>query len=170
MIRRIILLLSAILCVLPFYVGAQTKTLTIDDAVVGVWRNLYPEMIYGIQIRPDKKKTTTLFALEELVAELKSNDITPVMSYPDYKWLSKNEMEIHVGNSVCIFDVVKKKIKSAARCDDDVENATYCAANSSIAYTVDNNLQMVTIWHSIAKTTARFRITRLLMSTSVWQS
>ena len=158
MIRRIILLLSAILCVLPFYVGAQTKTLTIDDAVVGVWRNLYPEMIYGIQIRPDtktctkwdgrnlvefsfdKKKTTTLFALEELVAELKSNDITPVMSYPDYKWLSKNEMEIHVGNSVCIFDVVKKKIKSAARCDDDVENATYCAANSSIAYTVDNNL------------------------------
>ena len=142
--------------------SAQTKTMSIDDAVIGVWREYYPEMIYGLQIRPDtktctkwdgrnlvefsfdQKKSSTLLTLEEIVTELKKNDIAPSRSYPDYTWLSKNEMKIHVGNAVCVFDVAKKKIKSSAKCDDDVENATYCAANSSFAYTVDNNLLVCT--------------------------
>ena len=158
MVRKFVFVISLAVCLLPFYLGAQTKTLTIDDAVVGVWREYYPEMIYGLSIRPetktctkwdgrnlveftfDMKKTTTLFTLEELVSEFKNNGITPSRSYPEYSWISKNEIEVHAGNTVCVFDVAKKTLKSAAKCDDDVENATYCAANSSIAYTVDNNL------------------------------
>ncbi|MBQ1695121.1 MAG: DPP IV N-terminal domain-containing protein, partial [Bacteroidales bacterium] len=158
MIRRIVFVISLLACMLPFYLGAQTKSFTIDDAVVGVWREYYPEMIYGLQIRPDtktctkwdgrdfvefsfdKKKSSVLFTLGDLVSEMKANGIEPSRSYPGYKWLNKNEIEVSVGNSVCVFDVAKKKIKSAAKCDDDVENATYCSANSSFAYTVDNNL------------------------------
>ena len=157
-VKRFVFLLVAIAGLLPLFSSAQTKTLSIDDAVVGVWREYYPEMIYGLQIRPDtktctkwdgrnlvefsfdQKKSSTLLTLEEIVTELKKNDIAPSRSYPDYTWLSKNEMEIRVGNTVCMFDVAKKKITSAAKCDDDVENATYCAANSSFAYTIDNNL------------------------------
>ena len=158
MVRKFVFVIVSLVCLIPLFLGAQTKTLTIDDAVVGVWRGLYPEMIYGLEFRPetktctkwdgrnlvefsfDMKKSSTLITLEEIVSELKANDIEPTRSYPEYKWLSKNEMEVRAGNTVCVFDVTTKKIKSAARCDEDVENVTYCAENSSFAYTVDNNL------------------------------
>ena len=96
--KRFVFLLVAIAGLLPLFSSAQTKTLSIDDAVVGVWREYYPEMIYGLQIRPDtktctkwdgrnlvefsfdQKKSSTLLTLEEIVTELKKNDI----DIPDY--------------------------------------------------------------------------------------
>ena len=156
--RKIALIVLAFALIAPLCVNAQKKSLTIDDAVVGVWRELYPEDINGLNIRPetktyskwdgrnlvevsfDGKNTTNLLSIDDIDSELKKNAMPSLTRFPKYSWLSKSDIELHAGNSVFVFDVTKKSLKKALQCDDELENATYCAANSSIAYTVENNL------------------------------
>ncbi len=156
--RKISLIILALICLLPNYVGAQNKKMTIEDAVVGVWREYYPETITGLGIRPDtkfytkwdktdfvemsfdNKKRNVLFTLADLSGEIQKAGGEGLRYYPSYSWLSKNEMEVRSGNSVFVFDVVKKAVTKAVVCDNEFENATYCAENSSVAYTVKNNL------------------------------
>ncbi len=162
--RNFALIVLAIILMVPLCANAQKKSLTIDDAVVGVWRELSPEDINGLNIRPeaktiskwdgrdlievsfDNKKTNVLLTIDEINSELMKNSLPSLTRYPAYSWLSKNEIEFRADNSVVVFEFSKKSksVKKVVACDGELENATYCAANSCVAYTVDNNLYVKT--------------------------
>lgn len=162
--RNFALIVLAIILMVPLCANAQKKSLTIDDAVVGVWRELSPEDINGLNIRPeaktiskwdgrdlievsfDNKKTNVLLTIDEINSELMKNSLPSLTRYPAYSWLSKNEIEFRADNSVVVFEFSKKSksVEKVVACDGELENATYCAANSCVAYTVDNNLYVKT--------------------------
>ncbi|MCF0206178.1 MAG: DPP IV N-terminal domain-containing protein, partial [Bacteroidales bacterium] len=158
MIKKFSLLFIAVLLALPMALVAQNKTFTIDEAVIGVWRELYPEDLYGLGIRPetktwtkwdgynfvetsfDLKKSNELFSYNDVADALKAMSITNRLNVYNYTWKSKNEIEFASGDLVFVFDVKSKKITKADFVESGHENTKYCAANSSFAYTDGNNL------------------------------
>jgi dipeptidyl-peptidase-4 len=140
---------------------AQTKILTIDEAVVGMWRELYPENIKGIQFRPDTKeftsndkkeligrsfdlkKQTTIITLEEINGVLKADGKTECASFPGYEWINKDVIRFSESNNIVEFDVNKKAITKYIKLDENLENIDYCENNSFAAYTIANNLTII---------------------------
>jgi len=143
-------------------VFAQTKSLTIDEAVVGVWRELYPEYIRGLAIRPeckeftkisknnlvstgfDLKKETTIISLDEMNTVLKTAGKVELDYFPSYEWIGKNILRISEGPAIIEIDVVAKQIKKYIGVDEAAENVDYCDVNSFVAFTIGNNLSVVT--------------------------
>ncbi|MDR2009180.1 MAG: S9 family peptidase [Bacteroidales bacterium] len=136
----------------------QTKSLTIDDAVVGLYRELYPEYLRGISFRPDSKdftqikdnslvsksfdlkKENLIIDLDELNNIIENSGIGKYSTFPSYKWISKDIIRINKKNSIIEVDINKKELKKYIEISDDVENPDYCEKNSSVAYTIENNL------------------------------
>src|SRR5690554_7790654 len=56
---------------------SQTKNLTIDEAVVGVYRELYPEYIRGLNIRPASKEFSKIVEKELILTsfDLKNESV-----------------------------------------------------------------------------------------------
>jgi dipeptidyl-peptidase-4 len=156
--KRFLLLLVLSFFVFEAVLDAQTKTLTIDDAVVGLYRELYPEYIQDAAVRPDVKevtmiengrliaksfnlkKETVLVSLDELNSMLKNSGIDELKRFPSYKWLSKNVIRINPGGNIVEIDISKKVLLKQINISKEFENVSYCEKNSHIAYTLENNL------------------------------
>ncbi|HOE39818.1 MAG TPA: DPP IV N-terminal domain-containing protein [Bacteroidales bacterium] len=140
---------------------SQTKNLTIDEAVVGVYRELYPEYIRGLNIRPaskefskivekeliltsfDLKNESALINLDNLNSALSKIEKDSLKSLPQYKWLSKNTLRFFVKNNIFDYDVSKKQITFYFALSDDFENIDFCEENKKAAFTQDNNLSII---------------------------
>ncbi|HNY45023.1 MAG TPA: DPP IV N-terminal domain-containing protein [Bacteroidales bacterium] len=140
---------------------SQTKNLTIDEAVVGVYRELYPEYIRGLNIRPaskefskivekeliltsfDLKNESVLINLDNLNNALNKIEKDSLKSFPQYKWLSKNTLRFFVRNNIFDYDVSKKQITFYFALSDDFENIDFCEENKKAAFTQDNNLSII---------------------------
>lgn len=158
--KKLTLLLIGFIFVSAPFLQAQTKSLTIDEAVVGVWRELYPEHIRGLAIRPeskefskvvknelisvsfDLKKENTLISLSEINTVLKASNKAECAYFPAYEWLDKNTIRFYETNNIAEFDITKKTLNKYIKLDESVENLDYCPANSLVAYTISNNLSV----------------------------
>ncbi|MDD2636618.1 MAG: DPP IV N-terminal domain-containing protein, partial [Bacteroidales bacterium] len=150
-----LLLLSTQLCF------SQTKQLTIDDAIVGVWREYYPERIREAQFRPEAKvftyiedtvlieKSLDLKKEKSLTDVSKINDILleagkdKLRYFPSYKWKNKDVISFNNGNDIVYFNLKKNKIEKYFTLSETAENTDLCDANSMIAYTIGNNLSII---------------------------
>lgn len=158
--KAFILIIGFLFLATPFSFS-QTKSLTIDDAVVGVWRELYPEHIRGLSIRPDSKEFTkiakkelllvsfdlkkekTLLTLEELNTALKTTDKAECTYLPAFEWIDKDNLRFNDGNNVIDFNLTKKIVTNYFGLDESFENVDFCAANKMAAYTIENNLSVM---------------------------
>ncbi len=158
--KAIILIIGFILFATQL-VLSQTKSLTIDEAVVGVWRELYPEHIRGLALRPetkefskivktdlisvsfDLKKENTIISLDEINSVLKAASKEECKYFPAYEWLGRNTIRIFDANNIIDLDIVKKEIKTYLKIDESVENLDYCEASKMAAYTIANNLSII---------------------------
>ncbi|MDD3740609.1 MAG: DPP IV N-terminal domain-containing protein [Bacteroidales bacterium] len=140
---------------------SQTKYLTIDEAVVGVWRELYPEYIRGLALRPDSKEFTkivkdtlisvsfdlkkekTLISLDEINSVLKLEGKDECSYFPGCEWLDKNTIRFYETNNLIEFDIINKELKKYIKLGESAENSDYCSSNSMIAFTMDNNLSLI---------------------------
>ncbi|MDD3859622.1 MAG: DPP IV N-terminal domain-containing protein [Bacteroidales bacterium] len=140
---------------------SQTKSLTIDEAVVGVWRELYPEYIRGLALRPDSKEFTkivkdtlisvsfdlkkekTLISLDEINSVLKLEGKDECSYFPGCEWLDKNTIRFYETNNLIEFDIINKELKKYIKLGESAENSDYCSSNSMIAFTMDNNLSVI---------------------------
>ncbi len=156
--KRLVFLLFSLLILSTQLLFGQSKELTIDDAVVGVWRELYPEYIRGINFRPDSKvysyiddaalmgKTYNLKKSKEIInyteinEKLKEADKDELRYFPAYTWVDANTIRFNNGSDIVEFNVKSKEISQYYNIDESAENLDLCEANSMIAYTVDNNL------------------------------
>lgn len=155
--RKFLFILISIILLLSNVVFSQTKSLTIDDAVVGIYRELYPEYIRGISLRVDtkeysyiennvlftksfdQKNTDSLVSLSYINNLLKEYN-KELPSIPSYKWINKQSIRFESNSCIFDFDIVKKNIIKFIDLKMEFRNVTYCSENSAIAYTIDNNL------------------------------
>lgn len=144
---------------------AQNKELNIEEAVVGLYRELYPEYIPAIQLRPnsteisfvkenslflkkftkqkikfEEEKLLTIEDLNKIIIDLEQK--VEFVSFPRYKWIDNSKIVFTKDNSKFIVDVIKKeKLKSYNIANDsNWQNMTYSPKNDNYCYTIDNNL------------------------------
>jgi dipeptidyl-peptidase-4 len=144
-------------CGLFFGAVAQEKKLTMEDAILGQWRQFYPETLSRLAWRGESneytyvkgekimaavpgKKERVLLSLEAINKALKSEGIKSLKRVPYYSWLNKNTMQFSVKNTLIQFNFVESKVNLKLKYNENAANIDFCKANSAIAYTIDNNL------------------------------
>jgi len=152
--KGILLFIGLFISVLSY---SQTKQFTIEEAVRGF--HLYPERINGIQWRNDQSytfaekrwsrivqadaktnKKDTLVKLEDLNKILVANNLPEIRSFWAYKWYNNDAISFYTKAIHVVYNISTKKIEFNNTTDDRAKNFSFCKENSSVAYTVENNL------------------------------
>ncbi len=157
--RRFPVFALLLIVLLPISGVAQEKLLTIEDAVIGQWRELYPERMRQLSWKadgdvytfieeqtlyhssvdaPDEKKE--VFSLSELNKALKEAGLNEMRYIPAYRWVNDNEMAFQLGNAYVTFDVASKQITEHIAVADEAVNLDKNSTSGNVAYTVENNL------------------------------
>ncbi len=156
--KRIFLLVYLLInCGVFLSLEAQTKKLSMEDAILGQWRQFYPESLSQLSWRGDLSEYTyvkeneilfakpgdepkVLLSLEELNAGIEANEIKALRRIPHFSWQSKNVMEFNQQGALIHYDFVAKKILLNLKVNSKAENQDFCDASSAVAYTIENNL------------------------------
>ncbi len=149
------LLISSVLLI-----PAQKKQLTIEDAVAGQWKQLYPEHIQGIKAYSENdftyvtnykeihvmnktgKDIKILTDLKELNSALKNAGHSELKYFPywDYQWTDKEHLTFKADGNYYVYNLQTKKIETDVILPKDASNINPCYNNNYVAYTVKNNL------------------------------
>ena len=152
------LLISFLFCLLSIpSVFAQDKTLTLEDAVIGQWRDLYPENIRGLSWIPETDHLSWLEDNTLVHSSAKSDEINPIITleelnnlldlednklkgFPQASWIKPTTLIFSHNHQWFIIDPFKKELIRSTKLNPQARNTDYCQANQHIAYTLDNNL------------------------------
>lgn len=139
---------------------SQTKQLSIDDAVVGLYRNLAPDRISGIQWRPGSEEYSfmksgglwvhnvssgteeVLLTVGELNKQLNKTGTDSLRSFPAIEWISNNRIRFYAGSSIVYFDLDKQKVAFHFKYPEGAENFDISPSHNYLAYTLGNNLNI----------------------------
>lgn len=150
-------ILIALSFVLVLSISAQKKKFTMEEAVMGYYKGLYPESISHLKWIPNtnkycfaegksimiqglKGKSKELFNLSDLNGEFKSKDIKKLSYIPSFSFLNKNLIKFRVHKRVVVFNIATKKIESEITYTKKDSGLEYCHENGYIAYTRENGL------------------------------
>ncbi len=144
------------------FVGfAQQKKLTIEDAVIGQWRQLYPTYLNGLDWRNDNEftqviewkqivsenvktgKKNTVITLEGFNKILKSSKIAEMKHISAYEWRNENILQFEHDNRLILYNVEDVKIDLSIKITEKAKNIHICEKTNSVAFTLENNLYMV---------------------------
>lgn len=145
-----------------FFIGfSQQKELTIDDAVLGYYKGLYPtslqnlkwvdnsntyifqqenELIFTDAKTNNKIKTISLNQLQTIYPTLKR--------FPRLQEISSTKFSFRSGNSIEVFNYETNTKNTSIKFDEDAQNSEYNSKAEAIAYTLDNNLFIATASNS----------------------
>ncbi len=139
----------------------EKKNLTIKDAVIGQWRELYPEFLNGAKWKTNEKytyvnnwtsiveasvksdKTETILTISDINSVIVNEKLKAVRYFSEYEWLNDNVLQITHDNHVINYNIISKKLESKIALDKKAEHVSICKANGMVAYTIDNNLFVV---------------------------
>jgi len=141
-----------------FNIGQGDKELSIEDAVIGQYRSLYPE--YKVNIRwkdaskytvvkdyknieiskVGSKKSKVLFSLDQLNAMYNKAGLDSLRYIVSINWLDPNHFSHLQGNTFVIIDAKKKKITKTIQFNKAAENTEYQKDAGLLTYTIENNL------------------------------
>lgn len=148
--------LVVLLMLLSQIVFAQTKQMSLEDAVYGRYTYLSPETMVGLQW----KDNSTLTFVEEnnLISEsVKSDDKKVVLtldeateiasesfsSFPAYKWLGEEKILLVSGLKYFVLNVANKTLNSQLHVLEDAENVHFSMEGKFAAYTKNKDLFVV---------------------------
>lgn len=141
-----------------FKIGTGEKELSIDDAVIGQYRHLYPDYINNIRwknktqyttIKAYKsieissvksKKTKVLFTLDQLNAMYSKAGLDSLKYIVSISWLDQTNFSIDLASTFVIIDSKAKKITKSIKYDAKAANVEYQKDAGLLTYTIDNNL------------------------------
>jgi len=146
-----------------FSLQAQNKELTIEDAVVNQWRALYPEYrlnlmwkgtsdtyayVKGyselIEAKYNTTETTTLTTVAVLNSSLASYGIEKMSYFPfDFQWVNNSSIYFQEETHAFIYNTATKAVEFHVEIPENAENVTFCKENKTIAYTIENDLYIV---------------------------
>ena len=160
MFRKFLLVPIALLLLITSSV-AQERQLTLEDAVWNQWFSLRPKSLNQIDWITGtsdyvyiegysevfkgslKKDASSWFTIEDVNAALKEKDMPTIGYLYGLKWLGENTFYQVFKNIVYIYDVNEKEIKQGFVLPENADNIFYCPKADAVAFTVDNNIQLM---------------------------
>ncbi|MBL0343224.1 MAG: DPP IV N-terminal domain-containing protein [Bacteroidetes bacterium] len=144
-------------------ISAQTKLLTLDDAVMAARKGLVPakaeqlqwihktsEFYYinkdsGVELlvtgTPESKSLVELFSLYKFNQLLKENQLDTVATFPTLTWTDKEHFYFKNSNRYIQCERNSGKMNVLLDIQEkEVENSDYNASTNALAYTISNNL------------------------------
>lgn len=149
---------SLVLTVLMIPALNAQKNLTMEEAVIGMWREYYPEYRRNIQWRPDtqyftyidgenlmqesakKSKTSEIINLSALNQHLENEGMEKLRYFPSIAWKTKDSFTFQAGKDIICFNVKDKKIIKQLELPENAGDIDVSPTDNGIAFTVENNL------------------------------
>lgn len=140
----------------------QQKELTIEDAVVGRWRQFYPEDLMSLKWRDNERfnfikawteiaegniknaEITSILKLDELNAILEKAGIEKLQYIADYEWDNDDLIRFETASKLVVINLSKKSIEKSIALKENASNKQFFKNTGSLAYTIDNNLFVTT--------------------------
>lgn len=155
--RFILLSYLLINCGLFLSLQAQPKNLSMEDAILGQWRQFYPENLSQLSWKGESnlisyaegedilagapgKEAKSIFTLTDFNTILKAEENTELKRLPRYRWINSNVLQFRRANKIYQINIEDKKLVFELDVNSKAENEEFCQKNKSIAYTIDNNL------------------------------
>ena len=148
-----------ILLILFFIVSGVSAqdTLSLKDATLGAGSYLKPEMPEQIKWRDahrfvmvkdsvlfqqeiQTKDQTKILSLSELNTGLKAGGLKAIKSFPVFSFINPSQIWFRAANRIVILNLDTKQVNQNIQYPADAENLDFCNTNSSLAFTVNNNL------------------------------
>ncbi|MDV7188185.1 DPP IV N-terminal domain-containing protein [Lutibacter sp. TH_r2] len=160
------LIALALFC--TFFISfSQEKTLTIDDAVLGYYKGLYPMGLQNLKWVKDsdtyvyQKNNDLVFFAAETNEEYKKLTLETLQkTYPDLKRfprlasISLADITFNTRNGIEVFNTVQNQKSFTINWDSEAQNQEFSKKAKAVAYTINNNLFIATTNNSkIAVTT-----------------
>ncbi|MDM8160614.1 DPP IV N-terminal domain-containing protein [Labilibaculum sp. K2S] len=155
--RVFLLTYLLIICALFTAADAQTKKLSMEDAILGQWGKFYPENLSQLSwkgesnlisyvlnneimlVKPEEE-AKAICSLSDLNEILKSAEIKELSRLPQFSWISDDVIQYNAKGNLIQIDLLNKKLVLKLEISSKAENTEFCAMNSSVAYTLENNL------------------------------
>ncbi len=153
------LLLLFVVFLTSFSTFAQTKQLTIDDAVWNQWFDLAPQDLDQMQWKGSSnnyvyvadyasiqaadvstEKTTEICNLADVNAELKDDKIA---YFYDLHWINNSTFYQKINDLLYVFNVDKKKLLDKFILPENSENVFYDEQQNIVVFTEKNNLRWI---------------------------
>ena len=155
--RFILLSYLLINCGLFLSLQAQPKNLSMEDAILGQWKQFYPENLSQLSWKGESnlisyaegedilagapgKEAKSIFTLTDFNTILKAEENTELKRLPRYRWINSNVLQFRRANKIYQINIEDKNLVFELDVNSKVENEEFCQENKSIAYTIDNNL------------------------------
>ena len=143
--------ITFLLFIVAFSVSAQQKELSLDDAVLGYYKGLYPKNLRNLQwlkdspvfLSQDNKQIIFKDAKNKIVNKISKETFTKVFEdrkrLPYVEAATSDFIQFSGANEVILYDYNTQKSQSI-KLPDGADNQDFCTKNKSVAYTVNNNL------------------------------
>ncbi|WP_320112210.1 DPP IV N-terminal domain-containing protein [Draconibacterium orientale] len=147
------LIVIILLLLVQTFAFAQTKQLSLEDAVYGRYTYLYPESMSGLQWQDDEHfsfiedksivaesaksgEKSTVFSLNEL------NEITGanLQRIPSYRWIGQTELLISDAKKYWLVDSNTKNVKYKIELPENADNASFSEEGKYVAFTQGDDL------------------------------
>ncbi|MFW6327950.1 MAG: hypothetical protein ACOC2F_06515, partial [Bacteroidota bacterium] len=155
--------MKTILFLLVSQFGLTQKNLSIEDAVLGMYRGLSPKNLsnlewmhdnehfsyvkdyqYLVKVSVEDLSETILLNIIDLNENLELQEQVKFDYLSDYKWIDENTVLIFNSRTYAVIDIfVKNKEKYLFILPDNAVNPDYSAEANKIAYTIDGKLYMM---------------------------
>ncbi|MDA3911866.1 MAG: DPP IV N-terminal domain-containing protein [Bacteroidales bacterium] len=137
---------------------AQKKDLSMEDAVVGMWRQYYPEYRRNMQWHGDSKhitfvsseglmqesiasdKSKCILNLETLNEILDASEIPAASHFPSVKWVNSNTISLNTNNNYIEINLKDKAVIKIIKLPEAAENTEITPDKQAIAFTTGKNL------------------------------
>ncbi len=146
---------------LSFFSFSQKKQLTIEEAVIGAYRNMYAQQFYYIKWQTNSLFTyvkneqllqqaiksnneQTLLSVHDLVKITNDTNLKKIKMFPNYEWETENILWIKTDIKFFQIDIKEKKLLTQIICPDTAENFDLNIRKKMVAYTIKNNLYVLT--------------------------
>ncbi|MBI9066833.1 MAG: DPP IV N-terminal domain-containing protein [Salinivirgaceae bacterium] len=139
----------------------QDKLFTIEEAVIGQWRELYPKTIWNINWKGESNTLTfkdqatiygqsvnssdssVILNLDELNAALVKTNLDSIKHMPNITWANNEEFDFQYNNTWVYYSLNKNKVLNFISIPENAENINVFVEKVMIAYTIKNNLFVI---------------------------
>ncbi|WP_321995421.1 S9 family peptidase [Draconibacterium orientale] len=147
------LIVIILLLLVQTFAFAQTKQMSLEDAVYGRYTYLYPESMSGLQWQDDEHfsfvedksivaesaksgEKSTVFSLNEL------NEITGanLQRIPSYRWIGQTDLLISDAKKYWLVDSNTKNVKYKIELPENADNASFSEEGQYVAFTQGHDL------------------------------
>ena len=119
---------------------AQKKDLSMEEAVIGMWRQYYPQYLRNsqwrgntdyftyidgeeiIQEKAKSSKKSTIYTLDKLNTLFSSNNLDSLKNIPSFKWLDNNTIAFYTQNAWISINVKSNKLVNSIEYPAEAKN------------------------------------------------